>query len=81
MEIVCYGGGGGGGGGGRGTWEIVNFRLSILLFYLDGGREGERGGEELHLEEVHSLCSLSPSVSNLDSCGQSKPKDRLPPSE
>ena len=56
-----------GGGGEGGSWEIVKFLLSIRLGL--GGGEGGR-------TEV-SLCYPLP----IDSRGQSKTKDRLPPSE
>ena len=43
-----------------GKGELGNTKVSIVYSIRMGG-----GGGELCLGEVHSLCSLSPSVSNL----------------
>ena len=59
-NILLWGGGGGGGKG-----ELGNTKVSIVYSIRMGGGGGGGGGKNYAWGEVHPLCSLSPSVSNL----------------
>ena len=57
--VILFIMGGGGGGGELGKGELGNTKVSIVYSIRMGGGKNYAWGE------VHPLCSLSPSVSNL----------------
>ena len=52
-------------GGGVGKGELGNTKVSIVYSIRMGGGGGRGVGKNYAWGEVHPLCSLSPSVSNL----------------